>query len=428
MAVAMATTTQALRNGLSTALSLVGGARSISSCAQASLPSFTGGPLKSMTHVPLRRCVASSSSASASAAAAACAAKQKQEATQQQPAWAVDAAAEAASAEAAELPPPSAVERAISTVFTTVGATAAVMGTALGVSYQIYTVDELDSMADARFGTRPDIAPPPPPGTPGAVSDSSGGGGDMRDVGYPELAVRKFVDIRRWMDHTINYYKEPSAEKLLPDLPEAYRAHARTLVLDLDETLVHSDWTRARGWRVFKRPGVDEFLNRMSQFYELVVYTHQNHTYVEPIMDRLDPQRRVTYRLARDATKYYNGTQVRDLSRMNRDPSKLLYLTSDPKTALLHPENTIVIPPFKQVSDEGGDDDTALLDIMPFLEMVIKTNAPDVRAVVASYEGKDVIVEFRKRAAALREKREAMASQLKNKGGLASLRFGRAGG
>ena len=43
----------------------------------------------------------------------------------------------------------------------------------------------------------------------------------------------------------------------------------RTLVLDLDEVLVHSDWTRARGWRTFKRPGVEDFLKTVSSKWEV---------------------------------------------------------------------------------------------------------------------------------------------------------------
>ena len=46
-------------------------------------------------------------------------------------------------------------------------------------------------------------------------------------------------------------------------------------MLDLDDTLVHSDWTRGRGWRTFKRPGADDFIRQLAQFYELVVFTSQ---------------------------------------------------------------------------------------------------------------------------------------------------------
>lgn len=70
----------------------------------------------------------------------------------------------------------------------------------------------------------------------------------------------------------------------------------RTLVLDLDNTLVHSDWTRGRGWRTFKRPGVDDFLKQMAQMYEIVVYTAALPTYADPILDRLDPNGCIAYR------------------------------------------------------------------------------------------------------------------------------------
>ena len=46
--------------------------------------------------------------------------------------------------------------------------------------------------------------------------------------------------------------------------------HVRTLVLDLDDTLIHSDWTRGRGWKTFKRPGAEDFIRNMAQYYELV--------------------------------------------------------------------------------------------------------------------------------------------------------------
>lgn len=50
--------------------------------------------------------------------------------------------------------------------------------------------------------------------------------------------------------------------------------HVRTLVLDLDDTLIHSDWTRGRGWKTFKRPGAEDFIRAMAQYYELVIPSH----------------------------------------------------------------------------------------------------------------------------------------------------------
>ena len=42
-----------------------------------------------------------------------------------------------------------------------------------------------------------------------------------------------------------------------------------------------------------------------------VVYTDQLPTYADPILDRLDPQRFIQYRLYRDSTQYTDGHHVR---------------------------------------------------------------------------------------------------------------------
>ena len=114
-------------------------------------------------------------------------------------------------------------------------------------------------------------------------------------------------------------------------------------MLDLDDLLVHSDWTRGRGWRTFKRPGAEDFLKQMAQLYEIVVYTHALPTYADPILDRLDPSRYIVYRLYRDSTLYQHGHHVRDLSKLNRDMEKVLFVTSDPEACKLHPNNAVVV-------------------------------------------------------------------------------------
>jgi len=218
---------------------------------------------------------------------------------------------------------------------------------------------------------------------------------DNYEKSIPEsiaLAGRSYADWREGMEENVKQFSDPSSEKLLPELPPQAAQFMRTLVLDLDETLVHSEWRRERGWRTFKRPGVDEFLRHISQFYEVVVYTGQLSTYGDPIMERLDPNRYVPYRLYRDATLYEDGKHYRDLKRLNRDLGRVLYISSDIKNCTC-PENAIEIKPWKLESD-----DTTLLDLMPFLEMIIRSQLPDVRKVVESYKGKDVPSEFRKRS------------------------------
>ncbi len=61
----------------------------------------------------------------------------------------------------------------------------------------------------------------------------------------------------------------------------------KTLVLDLDDVLVHSDWSRERGWRTFKRPGAEDFLRTMSQYYEVSAcsasYAREDESIMPPV-------------------------------------------------------------------------------------------------------------------------------------------------
>lgn len=208
-----------------------------------------------------------------------------------------------------------------------------------------------------------------------------------------------YVEKRKYLEGEMKKYADPPSDRLLPDLPPHAR-HVKTLVLDLDNVLIHSDWTRGRGWRTFKRPGADEFIKDLSQYYELVIYTSQLPTYADPILDRLDPQRLVQYRLYRDSTRYVNGKHVRDLSKLNRDLKQVLLITADPDAYSLQPENAVKLPKW---TTSNGADDTTLLDLLPFLEAIVRTNVPDLRDVVKSYDGQDIPTAFRERMAKVQE-------------------------
>jgi TFIIF-interacting CTD phosphatase-like protein len=48
-------------------------------------------------------------------------------------------------------------------------------------------------------------------------------------------------------------------------------------------------------------------------------------------------------RLTKDSTQYKDGKHVRDLSKLNRDLSKVLLITSSPEAFALQPENAIKV-------------------------------------------------------------------------------------
>ena len=100
--------------------------------------------------------------------------------------------------------------------------------------------------------------------------------------------------------------------------------YKRTLLIDLEDVLIKSDWNRKRGWKVFKRPGVEHFLENMSRYYEVVVISSRPRQDVEHIMDKLDPNRQyIHFRLYQEANYLKNGVYYRDLSKLNRDLAKV---------------------------------------------------------------------------------------------------------
>ncbi|KAI7883626.1 NIF-domain-containing protein [Lichtheimia hyalospora FSU 10163] len=184
---------------------------------------------------------------------------------------------------------------------------------------------------------------------------------------------------------------EPMWENLLPDpLPEPYN-RPYTLVINLDDTLVHSTWDSKHGWRHAKRPGVDYFLAYLSQFFEIVIFTSQTSFNAQPILDSLDPYQYAMYRLYREATRYVDGKYVKDLSHLNRDLSKVIIMDSNPDSFSLQPENGIKLRPFK-----GDAKDMGLLEYIPFLEAITYFAPPDVRPIIQRFEGEDVPAKWAK--------------------------------
>jgi import inner membrane translocase subunit TIM50 len=106
----------------------------------------------------------------------------------------------------------------------------------------------------------------------------------------------------------MGYYTEPTFPKLLPDMDPA---PPYTLVLSLEDLMVHSEWTREHGWRTAKRPGIDYFLGYLSQYYELVLFTSLPVSAADQIVRKLDPFHFMAFPLFREATRYEKGQYVK---------------------------------------------------------------------------------------------------------------------
>lgn len=61
-----------------------------------------------------------------------------------------------------------------------------------------------------------------------------------------------------------------------------------TLVLDLDETLIHYECDEDEGDYYLIRPGAVQFLKELSLYYEIVIFTAAMPEYADNILDNLD--------------------------------------------------------------------------------------------------------------------------------------------
>ncbi|KAH6662562.1 hypothetical protein B0J14DRAFT_553830 [Halenospora varia] len=207
----------------------------------------------------------------------------------------------------------------------------------------------------------------------------------------------------------VSYYNEPAFRKLLPDVDPIFE-RPYTLVLSLEDLLIHSEWSREHGWRMAKRPGVDYFLRYLSQYYELVIFTSQPWAVAEPILRKLDPYHIVTWPLFREATLYENGEYIKDLSYLNRDLSKVIVVDTKSSHTQRQPENAIILKPW-----EGQVADKDLVGLIPFLEYIHTMAYTDVRKALKSFEGKHIPSEFARREAIARQKFEAELAEEKKK-------------
>ncbi|KAE8165374.1 HAD-like domain-containing protein [Aspergillus tamarii] len=195
-----------------------------------------------------------------------------------------------------------------------------------------------------------------------------------------------------------SYYKDPAFPKLLPDEDPNLR-QPYTLVLSMEDLLVHSEWSREHGWRVAKRPGVDYFLRYLNQYYELVLFTSVPSMMADQVLRKLDPFRIIRWPLFREATRYKDGEYIKDLSYLNRDLSKVILIDTKEEHARLQPENAIILDKW-----HGDAKDKTLVALIPLLEYLAGMGVEDVRPVLKSFEGTDIPVEFAKREKAMRER------------------------
>jgi len=202
---------------------------------------------------------------------------------------------------------------------------------------------------------------------------------DPPDSPWPTMDEKRFWQDPEPTEGPVIYFEPlPPMLPVLGDkdsLPPIRVPRGYTLVLDLDETLVHFFEVEGVG-QYGTRPGCSAFLDRMVKLgYELVIFTASTQDYADWMIDQIDSEGRVHHRLYRQHALPWGPIYVKDLSRLGRDMDRMLIIDNVQENFMLQPLNGIFISSWYE-----DPNDTALFALVPLLEEIIttQTKVPEV--------------------------------------------------
>jgi Dullard-like phosphatase family protein len=168
----------------------------------------------------------------------------------------------------------------------------------------------------------------------------------------------------------------------------------KMLVLDLDETLIHSslkklkkyDFTismyidnRVSTFYVAERPHLHKFMEEVSKWYHVVIFTASLKNYADLVIDKVDKKNKILKRYYRESCEPILGGQqyIKDLSVLKTDLSRCIIVDNSEVSFSKNKENGIPI-----LSYMGQDsDDKELLHLLTLLEAL--RHVSDVRSILS---------------------------------------------
>ena len=179
----------------------------------------------------------------------------------------------------------------------------------------------------------------------------------------------------------------------------------KTLILDLDETLIHSSFkpfnniqddfcVKMKSFKlnnkkninsnktytihVLKRPYVGLFLSIICDIFEVVVFTASIVDYANPIIDKIDIEKKIKYRLFREhCFKINKDRYIKNLYNLGRDLKNVIIIDNNPLSYSLNLDNGLPISTW-----ETDKNDNELIKIIPLLQYLSNSNITDVRPII----------------------------------------------
>lgn len=156
-----------------------------------------------------------------------------------------------------------------------------------------------------------------------------------------------------------------------------------TIVVDLDDTLVHVTQllpkdlekdnyftivVKRRKFYVQMRPNLRAFLDKLSNLFNIYVFTASEASYANKIIDIILPNVKSCCRFFKDSCSHFYGYLVKDLELINKPLNQILLIDDSAGSALKNPNNLVKIKPWN-----GEKDDNILSSLIKVLENI----APD---------------------------------------------------
>ena len=169
----------------------------------------------------------------------------------------------------------------------------------------------------------------------------------------------------------------------------------KTLILDMDETLIHSvksylDYSKLnvtvdeartltyrdndftfKNFKVFIRPHAIRLLKELSELYEIIVFTSAEQCYADSVLNFIDPENKyISQRFYRETCVLKNGKYIKDLRVFsNRKMNNIVILDNSITCFSNQLRNGVFVPSFY-----GQQDDNCLETVIDLLKGIAEVD------------------------------------------------------